>query len=161
MIGELFPVLVGSVKPLSPTLLACATFWLSAFGEPKLNVMFITLDDMNRDSVGIYGSKVKGTTPNIDRLAREGLRFEHGHVTIAICMPTRAVWMTGRYPHNSGALGFTKIKPEVPTLPETLLEHGFMTGILGKTEHVVPSRTEAFGYSRDSPKIINNPVPRV
>lgn len=155
MIGELFPVLVGSVKPLSPTLLACATFWLSAFGEPKLNVMFITLDDMNRDSVGIYGSKVKGTTPNIDRLAREGLRFEHGHVTIAICMPTRAVWMTGRYPHNSGALGFTKIKPEVPTLPETLLEHGFMTGILGKTEHVVPSRTEAFGYSRDRSEMDN------
>ena len=51
--------------------------------------------------------KVPGTTPNMDRLAKEGLRFEHGHVsTIAICQPTRAVLMTGRYPHNSGALGF-------------------------------------------------------
>ena len=70
--------------------------------------MFITLDDMNRDSMGVYGSKVPGTTPNMDRLAKEGLRFEHGHVTIAICQPTRAVWMTGRYPHNSGALGFTQ-----------------------------------------------------
>ena len=117
--------------------------------------MFITLDDMNRDSVGVYGSKVKGTTPNIDKLAGEGLRFEHGHVSIAICMPTRAVWMTGRYPHNSGALGFTKINPSVPTLPETLLENGFMTGILGKTEHVVPSRQKAFGYRRDRSEMAN------
>jgi N-sulfoglucosamine sulfohydrolase len=117
--------------------------------------MFITLDDMNRDSVGVYGSKVKGTTPNIDKLAGEGLRFEHGHVSIAICMPTRAVWMTGRYPHNSGALGFTKIKLGVPTLPETLLKNGFMTGILGKTEHVVPSRQKAFGYRRDRSEMAN------
>ena len=117
--------------------------------------MFITLDDMNRDSVGVYGSKVKGTTPNIDKLAKQGLRFEHGHVSIAICMPTRAVWMTGRYPHNSGALGFTKIKPDVPTLPETLQGNGYMTGILGKTEHVVPSRQEAFGYRRDRSEMDN------
>ena len=128
---------------------------LIIFAEPKLNVMFITLDDMNRDSVGIYGSKVKGTTPNIDKLAKQGLRFEHGHVSIAICMPTRAVWMTGRYPHNSGALGFTKIKSDVPTLPETLQNNGFMTGILGKTEHVVPSRTKAFEYSRDRSEMEN------
>jgi N-sulfoglucosamine sulfohydrolase len=137
------------------TLLACATFCLSAFAESKLNVMFITLDDMNRDSVGVYGSKVKGTTPNIDKLAEEGLRFEHGHVSIAICMPTRAVWMTGRYPHNSGALGFNKIKLGVPTLPETLLKNGFMTGILGKTEHVAPSRMKAFGYRRDRSEMAN------
>ena len=128
---------------------------LIIFAEPKLNVMFITLDDMNRDSVGIYGSKVKGTTPNIDKLAKQGLRFEHGHVSIAICMPTRAVWMTGRYPHNSGALGFTKIKSDVPTLPETLQNNGFMTGILGKTEHVAPSRTKAFEYSRDRSEMEN------
>ena len=155
MIGELFPVLVGSVKTLPLTVLACASLCLSAIADSKLNVMFITLDDMNRDSVGVYGSKVKGTTPNIDKLAGEGLRFEHGHVSIAICMPTRAVWMTGRYPHNSGALGFTKINPGVPTLPETLLKNGFMTGILGKTEHVVPSRPKAFGYRRDRSEMAN------
>ena len=155
MIGELFPFLVGGMKPLLLSFLACVGTCLIIYAEPKLNVMFITLDDMNRDSVGIYGSKVKGTTPNIDKLAKEGLRFEHGHVSIAICMPTRAVWMTGRYPHNSGALGFTKINPDVPTLPETLQANGFMTGILGKTEHVVPSRTKAFGYSRDRSEMDN------
>ena len=137
------------MKSLYISLFLSAGLIINILAETKLNVLFITLDDMNRDSVGIYGSKVKGTTPNIDKLARQGLRFEHGHVSIAICMPTRAVWMTGRYPHNSGALGFTKINPDVPTLPETLLKNGYLTGILGKTEHVVPSRIKAFGYSRD------------
>ena len=143
------------MKPLLFSFLTCVSSCLSTFAESKLNVLFITLDDMNRDSVGVYGSKVQGTTPNIDKLAGEGLRFEHGHVSIAICMPTRAVWMTGRYPHNSGALGFTKIKPGVPTLPETLLENGFTTGILGKTEHVVPSRKNAFEYRRDRSEMAN------
>ena len=143
------------MKTLLLTILTCACECLCVSAESKLNILFITLDDMNRDSVGIYGSKVKGTTPNIDKLAGEGLRFEHGHVSIAICMPTRAVWMTGRYPHNSGALGFTKIKPDVPTLPETLRKNGFMTGILGKTEHVVPSRQKAFGYRRDRSEMDN------
>ena len=146
---------MGDMKSLFLCFLAWTGTCLLIFAEPKLNVMFITLDDMNRDSVGIYGSKVEGTTPNIDKLAKQGLRFEHGHVSIAICMPTRAVWMTGRYPHNSGALGFTKINPDVPTLPETLQANGFMTGILGKTEHVVPSRTKAFGYSRDRSEMDN------
>ena len=113
-----------------------------------LNVLFLTVDDMNRDSVGVYGAKVPGTTPNIDRLAAEGLRFEHAHVTVAICQPTRAVWMTGRYPHNSGALGFDEIRADVPTLPETLRRNGFYTGILGKIDHVVPSRENAFEYRR-------------
>jgi N-sulfoglucosamine sulfohydrolase len=128
---------------------------LALLAKDHLNVLFITMDDMNRDSIGVYGSKVKGTTPNIDKLAAEGLRFDHAHVTIAICQPTRAVWMTGRYPHNSGALGFNLINKGVPTLPETLRKNGFHTGILGKTEHVVPSRKEAFAYRRDRSELIN------
>ncbi len=127
-------------------LLSCTASVLSA--APAVNVLFITLDDMNWDSVGVFGAKVPDTTPNIDRLASEGMRFEHAHVTIAICQPTRAVWMTGRYPHNSGALGFDKINAGVPTLPETLKQNGYITGILGKTEHVVPSRKDAFDYRR-------------
>ncbi len=126
-----------------------------ALADQRLNVLFITLDDMNRDSIGIYGAKVPDTTPNIDRLAAQGLRFEHGHVTIAICQPTRAVWMTGRYPHNSGALGFNRINAGVPTLPETLRKNGYYTGILGKTEHVVPSRKQAFKYRRDRSELHN------
>ena len=142
------------MKPLH-TLLFSIFFSGTAIAKEPLNVLFITLDDMNRDSIGVYGSKVPGTTPHMDKLASEGLRFEHGHVTIAICQPTRAVWMTGRYPHNSGALGFNVINKGVPTLPETLRENGFHTGILGKTEHVVPSRKEAFAYRRGRYEMFN------
>ena len=86
----------------------------------RTNVLFITVDDMNWDSVGAYGCRVPDITPNIDKLASQGIRFQHAHVTIAICQPTRAVWMTGRYPHNSGALGFNRINAGVPTLVEAL-----------------------------------------
>ena len=137
------------------TLLYLLGMPLALLAKDRLNVLFITMDDMNRDSIGVYGSQVTDTTPNIDQLAAEGLRFEHAHVTIAICQPTRAVWMTGRYPHNSGALGFNTIHRGVPTLPETLRKNGFHTGILGKTEHVVPSRKDAFAYRRDRSELIN------
>ncbi len=108
------------------------------------NFLLITVDDMNWDSVGAFGCTVPDITPNIDRLATEGMRFKYAHVTIAICQPTRAVWMTGRYPHRSGALGFDPIKPGVPTLLETLKESGYYTGILAKVPHVVPTRGKAW-----------------
>lgn len=110
----------------------------------SLNVLLITVDDMNWDSAGVFGYPVPDVTPNIDRLAEEGIRFEHAHVTVAICQPTRAVWMTGRYPHNSGALGFDRIRPNVPTLVEALSNAGFYTGLFAKTGHVVPSRAHVW-----------------
>jgi N-sulfoglucosamine sulfohydrolase len=112
--------------------------------EASPNILLITVDDMNWDSVGVYGAKIPDLTPNIDRLASEGLRFEYAHVTIAICQPTRAVWMTGRYPHNSGALGFDEIRPDVPTLAEALRDAGFRTGLMAKHGHVIPSRPDAW-----------------
>ncbi len=114
-----------------------------AAGEP-LNVLLITVDDMGWDSLGVTGSPIPNITPNIDRLAAEGVLFTLAHVTIAICQPTRAVWMTGRYPHRSGALGFGPIDPDVPTLVEALGEAGYQTGVMAKTGHVVPSRLRAF-----------------
>ncbi len=52
----------------------------AAHAAERLNVLFITLDDMNWDSVGVFGGPVGDATPNIDRLASEGMRFEHAHV---------------------------------------------------------------------------------
>ena len=99
---------------------------------------------MNRDSVGAFGCPIEGITPNIDRLADQGVAYDRAHVTIAICMPTPAVWMTGRYPHRSGALGFDRINPDVPSLPERLHEAGYHTALFAKEIHVVPSRHAAF-----------------
>ena len=120
-------------------LLAC----LSSLAA-KPNLLLITVDDMNRDSIGAYGCPIKDITPNIDRLASEGIRFDRGFVNVAICMPCRAVMMTGRYPQTSGALGFDRINPDVPTLPEALKEAGYYNSLIGKEPHVVPSRHKAF-----------------
>lgn len=111
------------------------------------NILLITADDLNYDSVGVYGSKVADITPNIDRLARQGMRFDHGHVTIAVCQPSRSVLMTGRYPHRNGARGFQPIHADVPTLTETLRESGYINGILGKTKHLAPATKFAWDVS--------------
>jgi N-sulfoglucosamine sulfohydrolase len=123
-------------------------------------VLLITVDDMNCDSVGVFGSKIPDITPNIDRLASQGLRFERAHVTIAICQPTRAVWMTGRYPHRSGAFGFDPINKGVPTLLEALHSAGYYTGILAKVPHVVPTRGAAWDVVVQASQLANGRDPK-
>lgn len=103
------------------------------------NLLLITADDMNWDAVGAYGCPVEGTTPNIDRLASDGMRFNYGHVIIAVCQPSRSAIMTGRYPHRSGGEGFFNLRvPNVPILPELLRNAGYSVGILGKVGHSTP-----------------------
>ncbi len=103
------------------------------------NLLLMTADDMNWDAVGAFGCPVAGTTPNLDRLAAGGLRFEHAHVNIAVCQPSRSVLMTGRYPHRCGGEGFHTLRvPGVPILPELLRAAGYRVGILGKVPHSTP-----------------------
>lgn len=132
------------MKPLLFSILFFASVFSAWSKDTPPNFLLITVDDMSSDSVGIFGNPIPNITPNIDRLAAEGLRLQHGHVTVAICQPCRAVWMTGRYPHNSGALGFDQIRPDVPTLPESLKKAGYRTGLMAKHGHVVPSRASSF-----------------
>src|SRR3982751_4105727 len=75
-------------------LLTCA---LSA--APRPNIVIILADDMGFSDVGCYGSEI--ATPNVDRLAREGMRFTQFYNT-APCCPTRAVLLTGLSPHQAG-----------------------------------------------------------
>lgn len=103
-----------------------------------LNVLLITADDLNFDSLGTYGCKVPGITPNLDKLAADGIKFNHAHVNIAVCQPSRQTLMTGRYPHTNGALGFDPIDQKVPTLQEKLRDAGYLNGILGKEKHLQP-----------------------
>ena len=122
---------------------------LSSAGTPapdRLNVVLITADDLNYDSVGAYGCKVPGITPHIDRLAREGLLFRHAHVNIAVCQPSRQSIMTGRYPHRNGAKGFDPIDEDVPTLQEYLRAAGYLNGILGKEIHLKPKYKYCWDY---------------
>lgn len=104
------------------------------------NILLITADDMNYDSLGVTGCKTPNITPNLDRLAAQGMRLKHAHLTIAVCQPCRSVLMTGRYPHRNGAEGFGPIRASVPTLQESLRAAGYLNGILGKVSHLAPQR---------------------
>lgn len=130
-----------TTKPILPVLLVSA-FALTANAQQAAveppNVLLITADDLNFDSLGTYGCKVPGITPNLDKLAADGIKFNHAHVNIAVCQPSRQTLMTGRYPHTNGALGFDPIDEKVPTLQEQLRAAGYLNGILGKDKHLQP-----------------------
>src|SRR5262249_24433440 len=98
----------------SMSLLPLAGLFLSAPAslaqEPKRpNVIFILVDDMGYADLGCMGSK-DIRTPNIDRLAKEGVKFTNFYANAPVCTPTRAAFLTGRYQQRVGlewAMGFT------------------------------------------------------
>ena len=96
------------------------------------NVLLVTVDDMNWNSVGAYGASLPNLTPSIDALAQEGMRFERAYVQAPNCSPSRSVFQTSLYPHQSGIRGFFYAKPNNETLPEILKANGYFTGVLNK-----------------------------
>lgn len=105
------------------------------------NLLIITTDDMSCDSVGVYGCKLKDSTPNMDRLAERSLRFNHAHVVVGNCMPSRNVMWSGRYPHNNRIEGFRamgKQEKDYPVLGDLMKEAGYFTGIRHKVSHSTP-----------------------
>lgn len=111
----------------------------SAMAAEKLNVLIITTDDMSCDSVGVYGSRLEGITPNMDRLAAQSLRFNHAFVQVGNCMPSRNVMFSGRYPHNNRVEGFYQVKdPGYPVMSDLMKAGGYFTGIRGKVSHSTP-----------------------
>jgi len=111
----------------------------------KPNVLIITVDDMNCDSVGVFGCKLPGTTPNIDALASQGLRYEHAHVQTGSCYPSRNVMFSGRYSHNTGVEGFYKVPdPDYPHLVDSMKLAGYFVAIRGKVSHSTPYQPYAW-----------------
>ena len=104
----------------------------------RLNVLIITADDMSCDSVGVYGCRLKDTTPNMDALAGTSLRFNHAFVQVGNCMPSRNVMFSGRYPHNNGVEGFYQVKNTYPVMSDLMKAAGYYTGIRHKVSHSTP-----------------------
>ena len=113
------------------------------------NVLFIAVDDL-RPELGCYGHKIVHS-PNIDRLAREGMRFNRAYCQVAICSPSRASLMTGLRPDSAGVVDnvtyFRDTVPDVVTLPEHFRNHGYETIYIGKIYHGA-MRDEEKSWSR-------------
>ena len=121
----------------------------AASRKRKLNVLLFTADDLHCESLGCFGGEVRDLTPNLDRFAAGGMRFERAHVTVAICQPSRGVLGTGLYGHNSGIMGFMHTNRPVPTVLETLGAAGYLTGVLGKVNHSTPKAAYKWDFAHD------------
>ena len=116
-----------------------------------VNILMITVDDMSADSIGAFGSKLPGTTPNIDRLAKQGMRFAHAHMTVGNCMPGRNVLFSGLISHNNRVEGFYQVKnPGWPHMVDLMKGAGYFTAIRGKVSHSTPYLPYAWDADLDT-----------
>lgn len=104
------------------------------------NVLFIVSED-NSEQIGCYGES-RVHTPHLDSLAESGVRYDRAYVPYSVCSPSRAAFLTGLYPRQTGHIGlathrFSFHKP-FKTMPAYLREAGYFTGFIGKT-HVNPA----------------------
>ncbi|WP_345567308.1 sulfatase [Nonomuraea rosea] len=124
----------------------------SEVAATKPNIIVVLIDDLARRELGCYGNTFN-ETPHMDRLAADGIRFEHGYAAAPVCSPTRASIMTGQYPARVGiteflgAAGDDFLPTGHQTLPETLRDAGYRTGLIGKW-HLSETYT---GAVRDRP----------
>jgi len=96
------------------------------------NIVFIFTDDHSANAISAYGSEIN-TTPNIDRLANEGMRFDYCLVTNSICAPSRATILTGKYSHVNGQItNAERFDGSQQTFPKLLQQAGYQTALIGK-----------------------------
>ena len=104
--------------------------------EPQRpNILFIFTDDLTCQAVSAYGEKRKLlSTPNIDRIAQEGIRFDRCLVTNSICGPSRATILTGKYSHRNGFYNNSnsRFDSSQPTFPKAMQAAGYSTAMIGK-----------------------------
>ncbi|MEO6245187.1 MAG: arylsulfatase [Opitutaceae bacterium] len=139
-------------------LAACAfTFCadsLSAAAARQPNIIYIYADDIGYGDVSCYGAKAV-STPNVDRLARGGLRFTSGYATSGTCTPSRFSLLTGEYAFRQKGTGVLPgdaaliISPERATLPKVLRAGGYRTGVVGKWHLGLGANREKFDWNTD------------
>jgi arylsulfatase A-like enzyme len=128
-----------SFRPLNLVASALVLLGVLATGTAAPNVVLILCDDLGIGDVQTYGTGGKIPTPNIDRLAKEGMRFTDAHTTSSVCTPTRYSLLTGRYHWRSklqrgvlGGLSPRLIEPGRATLASMLKAKGYHTACIGK-----------------------------
>ena len=126
----------------------------SIHGTEKLNVVFILADDMSRDTWGAYGGQ-DCKTPNIDQLAKDGIRFDRAYCTVAMCAPFRQELYSGRSPWRTGTLpNHSKSVAGTKSIVHYLKPLGYRVALLGKS-HVGPNECYPFERLGDVSKRVD------
>jgi arylsulfatase A-like enzyme len=109
----------------------------AAMPAARPNIVFIMSDDVGYGDLGCYGAQ-RVKTPNLDRIAREGVRFTDAHAPASVCTPTRFAFLTGKYAWRQPGTGIAPgnatllIPPGSATVPSVLKQAGYSTGLVGK-----------------------------
>jgi arylsulfatase A-like enzyme len=118
------------LKTLAPAVFALSACFAQA-ADQRPNILYIMADDHAAHAIGAYGSRVN-QTPNLDRLAAAGVRFDRCFCVNSICTPSRATILTGKYSHINGVPVFNRFDGSQPTVAKYLQAAGYHTGMIGK-----------------------------
>lgn len=118
---------------LALAVMAVAAEQKSATADKRPNIVFIMADDLCRQAVSAYDGDRLIRTPNIDRLAKDGIRFTHAMAGNSICSPSRAMLLTGKYNHLCGVRRLSEcFDGSQQTFPKLLQAAGYQTALIGK-----------------------------
>ena len=132
--------LCGAAAAAAASLSSCASSPKEAQEQKPMNIVYIMSDDHSFQTISAYDQRYI-QTPNIDRIANEGVRFTNSFVANSISGPSRACMLTGKHSHANGFLdNSTTFDGSQQTFPKVLREHGYQTAMIGKW-HLVSDPT--------------------